>query len=110
MINDEEMHTAIDRIARSPDGHLLYRYFQKILCGVVTDDSALPAHNGRRRFAAELMGLMAKGIEASGGSSNAVVTFALSGGRPISRSGGAGRRVSLTGPNTESDPDPSAGG
>ena len=69
IISEEDMREAIDRIARTHDGQLLYRYFQQSLSGVPTNanDSALREHNGRRSFAAELMGLMAKGIEESGG-------------------------------------------
>lgn len=69
MISDEDMKLALDRIARSEDGNLLYRFFQQVLCGVVlgANDGALREDNGRRRFASELMGHMAKGIEESGG-------------------------------------------
>ena len=68
-ISQNDLHRAVDRIARSEDGHLLYRYFQQALCGVLVNaaDGALREDNGRRRFASELMGLMAKGIEESGG-------------------------------------------
>ena len=74
MITDEDMHKAIDNIARSADGQLLYLYFQKTLCSISTSpdvECALPEHNGRRKYAAELMGLMAKGIEESAGSRTA---------------------------------------
>jgi hypothetical protein len=76
-ITEADFLAAFDRIAREPDGHLVYLYFQKTLCAVSTDDSALPRVEGRRSYAAELMGLMAKGIAESGGSSrNTPVVFA----------------------------------
>ena len=98
MITDDEMHKAIDRIARSDDGELLYRYFQRILCAVTTDpaqDSALRELEGRRKFAASLIGLMAKGIQESGLAATPSITFAVAGPRAISSPGGAGRRVTL---------------
>lgn len=69
MIADEDLAKAIDRLAHTPDGHLLYRYLQKILMGVLAGapgESALTRNEGRRSLAAELMGLMAKGIDESG--------------------------------------------
>lgn len=71
MITDDDLIKAWDRIARTPDGALIYRYFQKIIMGNLDDldpsDRALRSHAARRRFAAELMGLMAKGLDESGG-------------------------------------------
>lgn len=74
MITDDDLNLALDRIARTPDGELLYRYFQKVLMGVLTDvdpgRSALRTNHGRRSLAAELMGRMAKGIDESAGRSS----------------------------------------
>ena len=97
MISDEEMAKAIDRLARTDDGLLLYRYFQRVLCSVSTspNDGALREHNGRRSFAAELMGHMAKGIRESGRPTDPALTFAVAGSRRVAPSGGAGRRVTL---------------
>lgn len=71
MISDEDIDKALDRIARTPDGELLYRHFQKTMMGMLPDhapdESALRTEHGRRRFAAELMAKMAKGIDESGG-------------------------------------------
>ena len=71
MIDDEQLNQALDRIARSADGELLYRYCQKTLMGTLAEhipaDGALWTEHGRRRFAAELMAKMAKGIAESGG-------------------------------------------
>ena len=66
-ITDEDIAAALDRLARTPDGHLLYRHLQKVLCGVSRDMGTLQEQNGRRLFASELMGLMAKGLEESDG-------------------------------------------
>lgn len=109
MITDDEMREALDRVARTADGELIYRYFQKTLCSVSTDpnESALREHNGRRRFATELMGHMAEGIRASGRPADPTVTFAVAGPRSISGSGGPGRiraalaRADQPGPGSE---------
>lgn len=99
MISADDMRKAFDRIARTEDGAAIYLYFQKQLCAVSTDtvsQCALPRLEGRRSFAAELMSLMAEGIEASAaGRSNPTVTFALAGARRVASPGGAGRRVTL---------------
>lgn len=98
-VTDKDLHRSLDSIARTPDGRDLYLYLQKVLCGIptgVTSDCALQSDHGRRRFASELMGLMAKGIEESDGhfGSRAIV-FSVAGGVRTGRAGGAGRRVTL---------------
>lgn len=70
MISDADIAQAMDRHARTSDGALLYRYLQRIVMFVPPlggDESALREDLGRRRFAHDLMALMAKGIEESGG-------------------------------------------
>lgn len=70
MISDEDIAKALDRLARTADGELLYRYLQKIVMfvpGLEADDGALRVDQGRRRFALDLMALMAKGIDESDG-------------------------------------------
>jgi hypothetical protein len=64
-IADAAMLEAVDRLARTDDGLTLYRFLQKILCGSVegADEGAFLIHEGRRRLAAHLMGLMSSGIE-----------------------------------------------
>ena len=59
---------AIDRIARTPDGAMLYVYLQRRLMSVVPsfEDGALRADQGERIFAARLISAMAKGIFESG--------------------------------------------
>lgn len=102
MITDEDMAKALDRIAHTADGQLLYRYLQKTLLGVLagpTEAGALNFDNGRRTFASQLMGHMAKGIDESGGSaadgrpSERSVTFARVQPRVVAQSRGAGRRI-----------------
>lgn len=113
MIDDKEMHEAWDRIARTDDGKKIYLHLQARLMAVVTsdDDSTLRADNGERKFAAKLIGLMAKGISESGGLSDPIVTFVRSGPVAVSRAHGAGRRI---GPDTHvagySDPDDAKSG
>lgn len=69
MITDSDMEEAVDRIARTVDGHLFYRWLQVRVMEVAytTDGSALLGHNGERIFAARLMNLMRTGIEESAG-------------------------------------------
>ncbi|MGD1017293.1 MAG: hypothetical protein ABR863_12775 [Roseiarcus sp.] len=82
-VTKEDLDLAIDRIARTPDGVTLYLYLQKILCGVVTDNSerSLQQDHGRRSFARDLMALMADGIALS--DRTRPVTFRLAG--PVER-------------------------
>lgn len=60
---------AIDRIARTPDGAVLYVLLQRRLMHVAGEnsDGALRLDQGERTFAARLIGAMAKGIFESGG-------------------------------------------
>lgn len=72
-LESKDFVEAFERVGRTEDGLLLYLYFQKTLCGTMELsplERALPEHEGRRKFASELMGLMAKGIKESGGSSS----------------------------------------
>ena len=87
-ITDPDMAAALDRLARSADGHLLYRHLQKLLMGVSRDPGTLQEHNGRRLLASELMGLMAKGIEESDGRNTIVFARRADPGprRPVSGS------------------------
>jgi len=68
MISDEDLHLAIDRIARSNDGHYLYLWLQKKLTEtvVVNDLGTLARHQGERILAATLMELMRDGLIATG--------------------------------------------
>ena len=69
MITDEEMHAAIDRIARTADGELFYRWLQLELqrLPLTADQGALLVSHGRRSLASDLMGRMARGLDESGG-------------------------------------------
>jgi hypothetical protein len=103
-IPDKLLLEAIDRIARTPDGGMLYVYLQRRLMAVLptTEPCALSTHHGERLFASRLLDLMAKGIIESGGRTSSGDT---SGGteqpivRPIAQpvdargARGAGRRI-----------------
>jgi hypothetical protein len=71
MITDKDIDEALDRIARTPTASFSTATFQKTLMGTLAEhapkQSALRTEHGRRRFAAELMAKMAKGIDESGG-------------------------------------------
>jgi hypothetical protein len=110
MISDDDIRNALDRIARTPDGELLYLYLQIEQMGMpaTPESSALLEHNGHRKFAAKLMGLMAKGIEESGGRTEPGTAGRPAIGRPIvlvrrepvavSAGRGAARRVTADQP------------
>ena len=80
-VTDVDFREALARIAGTEDGYLLYLYMQRTLCGTIPGDGAneraFPIFEGRRRFASELMGLMAEGIRNSGRSTVRPVVFAL---------------------------------
>jgi hypothetical protein len=71
MISDDDITKALDRIARTADGEMLYRFMQKTLMSTLAehapDDGALRTEHGMRRFAQNLMAKMVKGIDESGG-------------------------------------------
>jgi hypothetical protein len=95
-LTDRDLREAVDRIARTADGIYLYRYLQKVLCAITSEtanECALRRNEGRRSFAAELMGLMAEGLRDSGSAADTPVTFALAGARSVARPHGAARRV-----------------
>lgn len=80
-MTDDDLAKSIDRIARSGDGRDLYLFLQKTVCDLAPGectDGALREFEGRRRFASELMAMMAKGIIESGGRDNQPIVF----GRP----------------------------
>lgn len=73
MIEVDEIFKAIDRIARTADGELLFRYLQREALSLPDaggNKGALRQHDGRRRFALDLMARMAKGIDERGGRSS----------------------------------------
>ena len=117
-MNDEiaskDIEAAIDRIARTDDGMLLYLYLQKVRLGLTPSDAqqrALRANEGRRSFAADLMAHMGKGIRESGRADNPIVTFAVAGGARAVSDAGSGRvRAYLArDARTNSEPDTGAG-
>jgi hypothetical protein len=112
-VSDKHCFDAIDRIARSDDGYMLYLYLQKALCAVgeaETSGRALRANEGRRKFAATLMGLMAKGIRESGRAADPIVTFAVAGARSVAKPGSGTSRIRdyLAG-QTDAEPDAKIG-
>jgi hypothetical protein len=93
VIENKDVLEAIDRIARTPDGQMLFHHLQKILLNVATpdvNDGALRQLEGRRMFASELMGLMAKGIADS---DRYAITFVRSASEPKPAARGAARRI-----------------
>jgi len=61
-ITSEQINEAWDRIARSPDGHIIFWHLNKLAMALSPDVSALPVHEGGRILARNLMSLMARGI------------------------------------------------
>ena len=89
-IEFQQIKDAWDRVARTPDGLVIYRHLQRLRLGLATDMSALPQFEGRRSLAADLMAYMAEGIAEN---DRACVTFAVAKPAPVSGTRGAGRRV-----------------
>jgi hypothetical protein len=103
-ISEKLMHEAIDRIARTPDGRVLYLYCQRRLMAltVSADLSTLQSDHGERTFAARLISLMATGISESGGRTSSggpgsiseqPIVFAVPKPRAVGGPRGAGRRI-----------------
>ena len=91
MIESKDIAEAWDRIARTPDGLLIYRHLQRIVMGTAgPDDSALPRLEGRRRLAADLMAYMSEGVAEN---DRACITFAVAKPVAVSPTRGAGRRI-----------------
>ena len=114
-VDDRMIAEAIERIAGTADGELLYRFLQKSLMATMAPaaitEHTLPRFEGRRSFAAELMAMMAKGISPRDRYDAATVTFALSGARRADSGARrpGGRRVTLDTPVPGWDPpDPDA--
>lgn len=86
MIDEKLCDEALQRFARTPDGTLFYLKLQKVLAGIpaTTESGALQENLGRRRFAAELMAVMAEAMAepVSDGSDDAKRRLA-SGERPV---------------------------
>ena len=113
-IKSDDFEKAMDNIARTHDGVVLYRYLQKVRMGITPADMsecALRANEGRRSFAADLMAHMGKGIRDSGRNADSIVTFAVAGARAISGPSGSGRIRAYLAEQSKSDakPDASAG-
>lgn len=102
-ITDEMMHGALDRIARTPDGEMFYRWLQKRLMGVPADVGALPQEHGARMLASSLMGLMTQGMQDThAGRTDVAITFAVA--KPVAvTSAGAHRRGATGRPDFQSE-------
>jgi hypothetical protein len=90
-IDFQQIKDAWDRVARSADGVVIYRHLQRIRQALATDMSALPAFEGRRSLAADLMAFMSDGIRDY---DRACVTYTIA--RPErtdQRTRGAGPRI-----------------
>ena len=61
-ITTPQINEAWDRIARTPEGQMLYRHLMRLALALSDDVSALPVHEGGRILARNLMSLMAQGI------------------------------------------------
>lgn len=109
-ITETDIREALDRIARTPDGELLYRYLQKELMGVTSsdEDRVLRTNHGRRSFARDLMAHMGEGV--SNSARSGPVTFSIASRVAASRRTPGGRLVSadtpVPGADTAYDPDP----
>jgi hypothetical protein len=101
MIDQDLVHEALQRWARTPDGRVFYVGLQKVLMGVPSDksDGALRENLGRRRFVSELMAVMAKvmteNLSDDGiGSGDRPIVFQLKQSARVAGKRGARRRVS----------------
>lgn len=84
-IGEDHFNEAIDRLARTPDGEILYLFLQRRLMAVPTstEDGALRSDHGERSFAARLISLMAKGIQERGGRTGSTSDTSSGSTRPI---------------------------
>ena len=107
----QQTKDAWDRLARTPDGLVIYRHLQRIRQALATDHSALPHFEGRRSLAADLMAYMADGIRDY---DRACVTYTIAKPAPSTGTRGAGRRVTadtfVAGYNTADYPGTSSNG
>jgi hypothetical protein len=109
MIDDKLVHEALQRFARTPDGRVFYIGLQKILMAVPSDnsDGALRENLGRRKFASELMAVMAEvmteNLSDDGiGSGERPIVFQLKQPAVGARQRGARRRIG-PGPAADSE-------
>lgn len=107
MIDQNLVNEGLQRFARTPDGRNFYVGLQKILMAVPTDTSegALRENLGRRRFASELMAVMAEVMTESDQSddpSSRPIVFTLA--KPVAVSGARGARRRVSGSGREPEP------
>lgn len=97
-LDDKLVHEALQRWARTSDGRVFYVALQKVLMGVTsnTEAGALQENLGRRRFAAELMAVMAEGMTEADklDAGSRPIVFELAGPVAVSSARGTRRRIS----------------
>ena len=104
MIESQDIKEAWDRIARTPDGLVIYRHLQRIVMGTAgPDDGALPRLEGRRRLAADLMAYMAEGIADN---DRTCVTFAVARPATVGADSGTSARRKYLASIPWNEPDP----
>src|SRR5690242_11926660 len=94
-LNDPEVIDAWQRIFRTPEGRVAYASLAVVVAEIGPPETcALHAHNGRRSFAATLMGIAHVTPPSSDGSENErrEIRDAPRGGRKSRRHGPAGGR------------------
>ena len=115
-ISDVEIREALDRIARTRDGEVLYLYLQKFLIGVSdsTDVGVLQSAHGARSFARDLMAHMGQGVSQSARSG--CITFIVGARASADRRRPGARLVSIDshvsgydGPDPDDDRRPGPG-
>lgn len=103
MIDNEHINNAIKRLALTPDGRLLHLMLQMALmetCANPGEAGALPLHEGGRRFASRLKGLMDSslaetdsGERAGSTSTERPIVVARASGNSYAGASGVRRRV-----------------
>ena len=98
-IDNDLVNEALQRWARTPDGVTFYVALQKVLMGVpsMNDPGALQENLGRRKFASELMAVMAEAMSETKPSDDPrgrPIIYTLAGARAVAGPRGARRRVS----------------
>jgi hypothetical protein len=92
-VTSDDIKKAFDRIARTYDGQMVYRYLQKIRLGLTpleASECALQRNEGSRTLAADLMGFMYEGIADS---DRYAITFAVAKPIELRATRGAARRI-----------------
>lgn len=99
-MTDEKIKKGIQRLALSEDGHALHLFLQQFLMTVCPrpESGALQVHEGERRFAARLKGLMDEAYanaeqDSDRRTGNSLIVVQRAGVNYDASARGAGRRV-----------------